>query len=227
MLLPFPPSDRAVRCPQLPTVQCPQLPPAAASAIPILCSSRPLPTTTPSCCCHSHPLTEPSAAHSYSQLLTELSAVHSYSQLLLLPFGFSDDRPSDYRQLLRVAKRGRRQIFSAAGTWFKVGQPSRRLYPVSGISQDWAKAVAGVKYSYSFELRDKGKYGLLLPASQIEQSGKEILEGVTVHDWRDRVISDPESSRNECNVTLSQCHLYAATLAPTAVAKCRADVRGE
>ena len=126
-----------------------------------------------------------------------------------------------------MAKRGRRQIFSAAGTWFKVGQPSRRLYPVSGISQDWAKAVAGVKYSYSFELRDKGE---IRPAAAGESDRAEWEGdpgGRHSHDWRDRVISDPESSRNECNVTLSQCHLYAATLAPTAVTKCRADVRGE
>ncbi|KAF0289369.1 Carboxypeptidase B [Amphibalanus amphitrite] len=104
---------------------------------------------------------------------------HSYSQLLLLPFGYSEERPPDYSQLLRVAKLGRQRIFSASGTWFKIGQPSQRLYPVSGISQDWAKARAGVQYSYSLELRDRGKYGLLLPASQIEPSGKEMVEGVT------------------------------------------------
>ena len=121
----------------------------------------------PNCCCH-------------FQSLTALCVLlGSYSQLLLLPFGYGKERPSDYHQMLRVAKLGRRKILRAAGTWFKIGQPSRLIYPVAGISQDWAKSVAGIKYSYSIELRDRGKHGLLLPADQIEQSGKEMVEGVT------------------------------------------------
>ncbi len=31
---------------------------------------------------------------------------------------------------------------------------------------DWAYAVEGVKYSYALELRDTGRHGFLLPASQ-------------------------------------------------------------
>ena len=126
-----------------------------------------------------YPAATRSCCRSQQLVYVCLSSPRSYSQLLLLPFGYSDDRPSDYHQLLRVAKLGRQRIFGAAGTWFKIGQPSQRLYPVSGISQDWAKAKAGVKYAFSLELRDRGKHGLLLPASQIEASGKEMADGVT------------------------------------------------
>lgn len=34
--------------------------------------------------------------------------------------------------------------------------------------------MAGIKYSYTLELRDNGDYGFLVPADQIEQSGEEV-----------------------------------------------------
>lgn len=35
----------------------------------------------------------------------------------------------------------------------------------SGPSDDWAKGVAGIPYTYTIELRDKGPvYGFLLPS---------------------------------------------------------------
>ncbi len=34
----------------------------------------------------------------------------------------------------------------------------------TGGSDDWAKGVAGIKYSYTLELRDEGRYGFELPA---------------------------------------------------------------
>ena len=35
-----------------------------------------------------------------------------------------------------------------------------------GGSDDWAKSV-GIKYSYTVELADTGRYGFILPASEI------------------------------------------------------------
>ena len=43
---------------------------------------------------------------------------------------------------------------------------------------DWAKAVAGIKYSFTLELRDRGAYGFLLPKSQIQGVGEEVLDGI-------------------------------------------------
>ena len=43
---------------------------------------------------------------------------------------------------------------------------------------DWAKAVAGVKYAYGFELRDTGKHGFILPASLIRPTAEETWAGV-------------------------------------------------
>lgn len=42
----------------------------------------------------------------------------------------------------------------------------------SGSSVDWAYNE-GIKYSYTFELRDMGRYGFVLPASQIIPSAQE------------------------------------------------------
>jgi hypothetical protein len=41
------------------------------------------------------------------------------------------------------------------------------LLVFSGNSLDWAYGVAEIPYVYSFELRDTGNYGFLLPADQI------------------------------------------------------------
>ena len=48
----------------------------------------------------------------------------------------------------------------------------------SGGSDDWSKAVLGIKYSYTIELRDQGRYGFLLPEDQIIPTGEETWAGV-------------------------------------------------
>ncbi len=49
---------------------------------------------------------------------------------------------------------------------------------VGGSSLDWAKARAGVRYSYTLELRDEGRYGFLLPQSLIVPTANETLQGI-------------------------------------------------
>lgn len=46
------------------------------------------------------------------------------------------------------------------------------LDSASGITVDWAYD-SGIKYAFSFELRDTGQYGFLLPASQIVPTAEE------------------------------------------------------
>jgi len=48
----------------------------------------------------------------------------------------------------------------------------------SGSSEDWVKALAGVKYTYTVELRDNGTYGFLLPAEYIDESGREMFSAL-------------------------------------------------
>jgi len=48
----------------------------------------------------------------------------------------------------------------------------------TGGSYDWAKGKEGIKYSYTIELRDKGRYGFMLPANQIVPTGEETWAGI-------------------------------------------------
>lgn len=48
----------------------------------------------------------------------------------------------------------------------------------SGASEDWAFGTLGAKYTYVVELRDEGRYGFLLPESQIEATALETFEAL-------------------------------------------------
>lgn len=59
--------------------------------------------------------------------------------------------------------------------WFKT-----RLFTdtTSGGSRDWAKGHHDVSFSFTYEMRDTGKYGFILPADQILPNAKEVLHSV-------------------------------------------------
>lgn len=59
-----------------------------------------------------------------------------------------------------------------SGETYSVGPSGALLYPAAGASDDWAKSL-GIKYTYTVELRDKGRHGFILPASLIEDTAKE------------------------------------------------------
>ncbi|CAL8102669.1 unnamed protein product [Orchesella dallaii] len=103
---------------------------------------------------------------------------HSYSQLWLLPWSYTRQRPSDYSELQRLGLIGARALASTYGTRYRVGSAPEILYEAAGGSDDWAKGAAGIKYSYTLELRDTGTYGFALPARQITATGEETLRGV-------------------------------------------------
>lgn len=48
----------------------------------------------------------------------------------------------------------------------------------SGATTDWTYDVANVTLTYTYELRDTGRYGFLLPANQIIPNGEEYLAGI-------------------------------------------------
>lgn len=105
---------------------------------------------------------------------------HSYSQLLLYPWGYTSDLPEDWRDLDSLAQDAADALFRVHHKHYKVGSVTHVLYEAAGGSDDWAKGVAGVKYSYTLELRDKGHYGFVLPATEIIPSGEETFEGFMV-----------------------------------------------
>ncbi|CAH1779626.1 unnamed protein product [Owenia fusiformis] len=104
--------------------------------------------------------------------------MHSYSQLFLLPYGYTVDFPQDYDEMMRVADLATEDLFNVHGTVYESDSASVILYPSSGTSRDWAKGVPQIKYVYTFELRDTGNYGFILPPEQIIPSGQETWEAV-------------------------------------------------
>jgi hypothetical protein len=63
---------------------------------------------------------------------------------------------------------------------------------IAGSSIDWAKGEAGIKYAFTLELRDAGRYGFLLPAKQIIPTGKETWAAMyaTAQELARRIYPD-------------------------------------
>ncbi|XDV46917.1 hypothetical protein PO909_016721 [Leuciscus waleckii] len=103
--------------------------------------------------------------------------VHSYSQLLLFPYSYKYGLAADHSELLSVSQGAIAALRTLYGTKYTSGPGATTIYPAAGGSDDWAYDL-GVKYSYTFELRDEGRYGFLLPESQIKPTCEETMLAV-------------------------------------------------
>ena len=73
---------------------------------------------------------------------------------------------------------GARAVQRVHNTSYLIGSVPDLLALASGTSQDWAKGVAGVKYSYTLEMRDVGERGMIVPAQQIISIAEETWAGL-------------------------------------------------
>ncbi|KAG0362775.1 hypothetical protein BGZ54_008491 [Gamsiella multidivaricata] len=104
---------------------------------------------------------------------------HSYSQLWMTPYGFTGTPPDNYDSYLKPLADGAVAALQAVnGVQFTAGDIYNTIYPASGSSVDYALSV-GVGAPFAVELRDTGRYGFSLPASQIVPSGKEVWAAFT------------------------------------------------
>uniref|UniRef100_A0A8C3V2P4 Carboxypeptidase B1 n=1 Tax=Catharus ustulatus TaxID=91951 RepID=A0A8C3V2P4_CATUS len=103
--------------------------------------------------------------------------IHSYSQLLLFPYSYTYSLPSNYKELVSLSSAASTQLASLYNTKYTYGPGAETIYPAAGGSDDWAYDQ-GIKYSFTFELRDTGRYGFLLPESQIKPTCEETLLAV-------------------------------------------------
>ncbi|XP_045905564.1 carboxypeptidase B [Micropterus dolomieu] len=110
-------------------------------------------------------------------ILKAYLTIHSYSQLLLFPYSYTYDLSAHHGELLKVAEGASAALRSLYGTRYTSGPGAATIYPAAGGSDDWAYDL-GVKYSYTFELRDTGRYGFLLPESQIKPTCEETMLAV-------------------------------------------------
>lgn len=105
---------------------------------------------------------------------------HSYGQYILYPWGYDRKVPPDYTDLERVGRRMGEAMLASGGHSYTVGNSATTLYSAAGGADDWAKGTAGVKYTYTIELPDRGQYGFMLPASYIQSVAKEALAALKV-----------------------------------------------
>ncbi|XP_055974448.1 carboxypeptidase A1 [Sorex fumeus] len=99
-------------------------------------------------------------------------SIHSYSQLLLYPYGYTKEPAPDHQELDQLAKAAVDALTAVHGTKYKYGSIYTTIYQASGNTVDWTYEQ-GIKYSFTFELRDTGRYGFLLPAAQIVPTAEE------------------------------------------------------
>ncbi|KAK2571115.1 Carboxypeptidase B2 [Acropora cervicornis] len=106
--------------------------------------------------------------------------IHSYGQMILFPWGYTRDPADDQKELIRVAKAMAKAIKTKGGyhTNYTFGQASRTVYIESGTTKDYVYGHLNVKYVFSLELRDLGKYGFILPSRLVEPTVKEAFEGI-------------------------------------------------
>ncbi|XP_015686153.1 carboxypeptidase A1-like, partial [Protobothrops mucrosquamatus] len=106
-------------------------------------------------------------------------SIHSYSQLLLYPYGYTKEKAADHLELDALAKKAVAALESVHGTKYRYGSIITTIYQASGGTVDWTYDQ-GIKYSYTFELRDKGRHGFLLPANQIIPTAEETWRALMV-----------------------------------------------
>ncbi|XP_041928494.1 carboxypeptidase O-like isoform X1 [Alosa sapidissima] len=112
--------------------------------------------------------------------------IHSAGQLLLMPYGHPQISAPNYDELKAVGQAAAAAMKAVHGMVYRVGTSPEILYANSGSSRDWARLI-GIPFSYTFELRDTGEFGHLLPENQIQPACEEAFEGARtiityVHD---------------------------------------------
>ncbi|NWU93762.1 CBPA1 Carboxypeptidase, partial [Upupa epops] len=99
-------------------------------------------------------------------------SIHSYSQMLLFPYGYKTAPAPNHQELNELAKKAVSDLATIFGTKYTYGSIAETIYVAAGTTVDWAYKN-GVKYSFTFELRDTGHYGFLLPSNQIIPTATE------------------------------------------------------
>ncbi|KAG1939182.1 carboxypeptidase A5 [Pimephales promelas] len=99
-------------------------------------------------------------------------SIHSYSQMLLYPYGYKSTPSQDQAELHELSRKAISELQSLYNTSYRYGSIITTIYQASGGTIDWTYDQ-GIKYSYTFELRDTGRYGFILPANQIVPTAEE------------------------------------------------------
>ncbi|KAG8628761.1 hypothetical protein KVT40_002626 [Elsinoe batatas] len=104
---------------------------------------------------------------------------HSYGQYILTPKGYScSAQATNQAAQNSLAAGAGSAIRAVSGTTYTTGPSCSTLYATSGSSTDYVGDVGGATYSFTYELRDTGRTGFVLPAAQIRPTAVETWAGV-------------------------------------------------
>uniref|UniRef100_H2YLR5 Peptidase M14 domain-containing protein n=1 Tax=Ciona savignyi TaxID=51511 RepID=H2YLR5_CIOSA len=115
-----------------------------------------------------------------AQKLGAFISLHSYAQSLLYPYGYTPAHSLDNDDLVNVICRLWPPSTQVHGKTYRQGRVIDMAYIVNGGSVDWAHESLCVKYSYGVELRDRGRFGFLLPPRYIVPTAEEYYAAVIV-----------------------------------------------
>ncbi|XP_033956986.1 carboxypeptidase B2 [Pseudochaenichthys georgianus] len=114
---------------------------------------------------------------SHKDIVQIYFSIHSYSQMLLFPYSCTLEEAENHSELLEMVKEAAQKIKRHYRNNYKYGSGANTIYLAPGGSDDWAYKL-GIKYSFTFELQDRGRYGFLLPPSEISKACNEALLAV-------------------------------------------------
>ncbi|XP_058450685.1 zinc carboxypeptidase-like isoform X2 [Malaya genurostris] len=106
---------------------------------------------------------------------------HSYGQYMLLPYGFENAEKADnYYDWMDITEAAAITLSQRNNTFYTIGTTADVLYVASGLSIDWAHSEHNVPIAVTYEFRDQGENGFILPADQIIPNAEEVLDSLIV-----------------------------------------------
>ncbi|KAH0947740.1 hypothetical protein HN011_000538 [Eciton burchellii] len=103
---------------------------------------------------------------------------HSYSQLLLFPYGHTKEHLENYDDLYAIGSKSIAALKKRYGTQYVTGNIAETIYIATGSTVDYVKGTYKKPMAYTYELRDRGQNGFLLPAREIIPTGEETMDSL-------------------------------------------------
>lgn len=116
-----------------------------------------------------------------SKMMAYIS-MHSYSQKIISSYAVSKDEfphdPFSIDEMNEAGKAISEAMTAVHGVKYEYGQSRDILYPSAGTSKDYVLDEYKVPLSWTWELRDTGRYGFILPPEQIVPNYEEVRAGL-------------------------------------------------
>ncbi|KAI5618380.1 carboxypeptidase B2 precursor [Silurus asotus] len=133
--------------------------------------------------CGQYPESEPEVQavtkflRSHKDVVKLYFSIHSYSQMLLFPYSYTHEQIPNHNELYDLVQEASSKIRRHYRNQYRFGSGAKTIYIAPGGSDDWAYDQ-GIKYSFTFELQDRGQYGFLLPPNLITSACNEAFAAV-------------------------------------------------